>query len=126
MDSANKERYILIITNNFLFSYTYRFRFLLAPMWQKTKNVEAIVLGACVLHNILRTRFPTNVTNLADREHPTTHEVLPGTWRDDDCLVGLERLKGNNSTNYAKAVREYQRAYYTSPVGSVPWQDAMI
>ncbi|XP_041364049.1 putative nuclease HARBI1 [Gigantopelta aegis] len=36
----------------------YRFRFLLAPMAQRTENVETIVLAACVIHNIPRTRFP--------------------------------------------------------------------
>ena len=95
-------------------------------MAQKPENVEAIVLAACVLHNLLRTRFPTNTTNLADRENPVTHEVVPGSWRDDEALLGLGMLRGNNSTNYAKSVQEYQRAYYTSPVGSVPWQDDMI
>lgn len=95
-------------------------------MAQNTKNVEAIVLAACVIHNILRTRFPTGTTKLADREDPETHDVIPGTWRDDDCLTGMELLRGNHSTRTAKALRDYQRQYYTSEVGRVSWQDAMI
>ena len=97
-------------------------------MGQKTKNVEAIVLTACVLHNILRTRFPRAIINLEDREDPETHDIIPGAWRDDACLhmTGLEVLRGNTSMQAAKVVRDYQREYHSSEVGSVSWQDAMI
>ena len=95
-------------------------------MAQKTENVESIVLAACVLHNILRTRFRPTITNLADREDPETHNVIPGTWRDDERLTGLQALRGNNAAQTAKVVRDYQQAYYSSEAGSVAWQDSMI
>ena len=101
-------------------------RFLLAPMAQKAKNIKTIFLGACVIQNMMRTRFPRSSTKYADREHPETHEIIPGSWRDHECVTGLEALHGNNSTQADKAVRDYQRQYYTSQVGRVPWQDEMI
>jgi hypothetical protein len=52
--------------------------------------------------------------------------MIPGLWRDEQTLTGLEILHGNNSTKLAKQQREYLKCYYNSPVGRVAWQDKMI
>jgi hypothetical protein len=74
----------------------------------------------------MRIRYPRHHVNLLDREDPITHEVTLGPWRDDQQLVGLQNLHGNNVTKLAKKQREYLMNYYNSPVGRVEWQDRMI
>jgi hypothetical protein len=61
-----------------------------------------------------------------DCEDPDTHQVIPGTWREVDALVGLQAMMRNNATKAAKVQRDYLRQYYNSPAGSVPWQERMI
>lgn len=80
----------------------------------------------CVLHNVMRLRYPRAQNQLVDQEDTETGEVIPGAWRDEDTMVPLQVLRGNNVTNQAKAQREYLMKYYTSRVGRVAWQDRMI
>ena len=95
-------------------------------MQPEPARVEAIVLAACVLHNILRDRYPSDQNLQLDREDPQTHDVMDGPWRDDEPLVALENRGGNTSTNPGKVQRLYLKDYYNSPVGRVPWQDRMV
>ena len=95
-------------------------------MPQTPARVESIVNACCVLHNLMRIRYPTHQNQLLDREDPNTHQVTPGAWREDEDLTALEALHGNTSTKAAKTQRNYLRQYYNSPVGSVPWQNDMI
>lgn len=81
-------------------------------------------MAACVLHNILRSRRPQPTD--VDFEDPTTHEVSPGSWREDAPLGELPRHRAQRSADAAKAQRDYLRDYCTSPEGSVPWQDSKI
>jgi hypothetical protein len=74
----------------------------------------------------MRTRYPRHHAALLDREDPVTHELIPGSWRDDNNLTGIEVMRGNNMTTLAKRQRDYLRHYYNSPVGRVEWQDRMI
>jgi hypothetical protein len=103
-----------------------RFRVLLTTIQVTPERVQVIVLACCVLHNMLRTRAPNLTNNLVDREDPVTHAVIPGVWRNDEALLSLEVMKGNNATKAAKAQREYLLEYLNSPAGSVSWQDNMI
>ena len=89
-------------------------------------RVETIVLACCVLHNMLRTRYPTFTQGLLDNEHADTHAVTPGIWRDEAALRNLETMKGNNATKAGKAQRDYLCTYFNSHAGSVSWQDKMI
>ena len=97
-------------------------------MQQEPENVESVVMCCCVLHNLLRMRTPARAreATMIDREDPESHQVIPGEWRDHATMRALDALKGNNSTNKAKAQREYLKQYYNSDVGRVPWQDRMI
>lgn len=95
-------------------------------MYQQPENVTKIILGACTLHNILRTRCPENTNNMLDREDKN-HVLIPGAWRDQSAtLDGINALHGNNSTKQAKAQRDYLRKYFVSDAGTVPWQDTFI
>ena len=95
-------------------------------MHQKPRNVEKVVLAACTMHNILRSRYPHYTNYLLDREDVDTCELIPGAWRDEDTLGALDAIKGKNVTRAIKGQREYLRGYYNSPVGRVPWQDRMM
>lgn len=95
-------------------------------MPQRPETVERIVLACCVLHNMLRTLNPRLTNHLVDYEDPATHQVQPGTWRDDEALTALQAMRGNTAARAAKGQRVYMRTYYNSAAGSVPWQDRMI
>lgn len=104
----------------------FRFRCLLGYFQQQPDRVTSIVLACCVLHNLMCTRYPRHHANLLDCEDPETHDLLPGMWRNEQTLTGLDILHGNNTTKAAKKQREYLMHYYNSPVGRVEWQDRMI
>lgn len=102
----------------------YSFRCLLTTMQQHPKTVQSIVMACCILHNFLRQKYPNDEN--ADHEHPVTHAVVPGAWRQEQGLTNLQILQGNTSTKAGKSQREYLREYFMSDVGSVPWQESMI
>ena len=101
-----------------------RFRCLLTTMQQQPDNVATIVQACCVLHNLLRTRYPRMTNMLVDRE-TSAHQLVPGAWRDEAALVGLDHMGGNNASRQVRGQRDYLRQYYQGP-GKVPWQDYMI
>lgn len=103
-----------------------RFRVLLTTIHLEPDRVEDIVLACCVLHNLMRTKYPILTINLLDVEDPLTHQVTSGAWRSNTTLENLEVMKGNNMTKAAKAQRDYLRDYFQSPEGAVSWQDSMI
>ena len=87
------------------------------------ERVECVVMCACVLHNLLRIR--NRVAGEADEEHPETHEVIPGAWRQDQPLPGVvtRHVRG---TQAGKENRDHLRNFFVSDAGSVPWQLAQI
>jgi hypothetical protein len=106
--------------------FTSRFRCLATHMQQGPERCTTIVLAACVLHNLIRTKFPKLTNHLVDHEDPSTHEVIPGPWRDEVSLCCLNPMRGNNMTQTAKAQRQYLCEYFSSEAGSVTWQEDMI
>lgn len=103
-----------------------RFRIFLKPINLAPEKVELLVLCACTLHNMLRELHPLSVIHVADHEDPTTHAVIPGSWRSEITLQKLPIMRGNNSTKAAKAQRDYICDYVNSEAGSVYWQDKQI
>ncbi|MFV0264534.1 MAG: hypothetical protein ACK5JN_19255 [Kluyvera sp.] len=88
-------------------------------------QVEAVVMAACVLHNMLRVHNP--VRGEADTEDPVTHDVIMGNWRQDPLLSDIPNLPaGNRATGNTKVQRDCLRDYFISPHGSVPWQGSKI
>ena len=88
------------------------------------QRVELVVLAACSLHNLLVTDHPEQIRHSVDREHPTTHVVSNGEWRQGPVLTDLQVLRGNNASNRGKAYRNILKAYFLSDVGAVPWQES--
>ena len=102
-----------------------RFRVLHTTMCMRPERAECVVMAACILHNILRNRDPS--LQEADHEDTVTHEVIPGAWRvDANVGTNLPTLPGHTATSTAKAQRIILRDYFSSPAGSVPWQENMI
>ena len=99
---------------------------MLTTMRQKRNNVELIVMSCCVLHNLLQDRYPQLGMAAMDAEDPIDHQIIPGIWRNENMLVGLDAAPGNTSAKVAKVVRNYLKGYYSSPAGKVAWQDNMI
>lgn len=104
---------------------TNRFRVLHTPMCMKPDRAEAVVTASCVLHYILRDRSPPR--RKPDQEDSVSHEVIPGTWREDPPVgEPVPTLAGNTSTKSAKDQRNHLRDYFSSPEGSIPWQESRI
>jgi hypothetical protein len=84
-------------------------------------------MACCLLHNLLRTRYrATQPEGIFDREDPTTHEVIPGTWRQEEAhLIDVDSFPGRNPPSEAKAIREYL-VRWVNTVGQVEWQNDRI
>lgn len=103
-----------------------RFQCLLSTLKQDPCNVESIILSCVCLHNIMRIRYPGDQNNLLDREDEN-HQLVPGAWRDEAQLKDIEEvLDRNYPSKIAKQQRLYLKHYYSSPAGSVPWQERMV
>ena len=89
------------------------------------ERAELVVLAACALHNLLRTKMPSYTNSLLDTESEETHEVTPGVWRNDGEMQGLDPLAGNTSLFCAKRQREELCDYFNG-IGAVEWQDRMV
>ena len=88
-------------------------------------TAKKITKACIVLHNKLRDLRP-NLGNEVDVEQPDG-QIVPGAWRDAGVLQDVQAEgRGPRQTAAGKELRAYLKAYYNSPVGSVPWQEAAI
>ena len=55
-------------------------------MQQHPKRVEKIVLVACVLHNLIRARSPSTISQVVDVEDSVTRNVVPGKLARSCCM----------------------------------------
>jgi len=94
-------------------------------MQHHPEKINLITMCACVLHNLILTRYPLTTTDV-DHEDPATQALIPGAWREDRDMEGLMHLSGHNSQKEAKEQRDYLSHYYLSPAGAVPWQERMF
>lgn len=77
------------------------------------KNVDTLVMAACILHNFL----------LAPRENVQLLEEAEELGRH---MAPVRNMGGNRASREACAVREILATFFTSPEGSVSWQDRMV
>jgi len=103
----------------------HRFRCILTTMRQRPNAVTSIVLACVCLHNLMRIRYPTDQNRDLDH-YDQNQDVIPGAWRDNHPLLPLRPYHGARQSEIAKRQRDYICAYYNSPAGSVPWQNARI
>ncbi|KAA0183248.1 hypothetical protein HAZT_HAZT010340 [Hyalella azteca] len=78
----------------------HRFRCLLTTLQQSPKKVEALVLACCLLHNLMRTRYPMLIAEGLDREDPVTHHMQPGAWRQEEVTLRDVTTSGGTKTAY--------------------------
>ena len=94
-------------------------------MQQHPENINLITMCACVLHNLILSRYPLVMTDV-DHEDPVTHAPIAGSWREGRDMGGLMHLYGHHAQKEAKEQRDYLSHYYLSPAGAVPWQERMV
>ena len=103
-----------------------RFQCLLTTLRQNPSTVRTMVQACVCLHNLMRTRYPSIHNSALDRED-AEHNIVPGSWRGEQTLAELRQpARGRSATQAAQAQRNYIKAYYNSPAGSVPWQESKI
>ena len=109
-----------------------KFRVLRKPMALTPGRVKDIVLAICALHNfLLESKDRANYLHqgLIDTENEDTHEVTPGTWRDDGPTNSMFPLHTGIQRNYAisqKQVREEFTEYFMTAEGEVSWQYRLL
>ena len=103
-----------------------RWQILLRTMQQASDNVRLIVEACVCLHNLMRMRYSTLQNSVLDTEDEN-HQIIPGIWRDAGLMHALKKIKGATRANTSgKQQQEYLQHYFSSPAGSVPWQNNMI
>lgn len=93
-----------------------RFRVFLTTINVHPKTVEKLVFASCIIHNILREKWPQHYGM------PEEDASLPaGDWTRDP-LDGLEPRQRQTGPGPAKIVRDHLTEYYNKPENRLPWQ----
>lgn len=105
-------------TDVFFFFYRFLKAILLDP-----EAVSWITLAALSLHNYLRaqatdTYIPPALVDIEDDDH----HITPGSWRSDTTLQSVLAGRDRNATEQ----RDRLKDYFSSPAGSVSWQEQML
>lgn len=104
-----------------------RFRIFRRKISVKVENVDAIVLACCALHNYLRTKSNTYMTDSCiDTENTNDLTFRPGDWRAE-CfeLVSLAQRNEKQRNDEGNDVRNKFKAYFNGQ-GRVPFQEDML
>ncbi len=102
-----------------------RFQVLMSTMCHTPVTVRLITTTCCLLHNLMRTRYPRMQNALVDREDRHGN-VVPGAWRRGRHMMDCRVVQGPNRDNReGKKLRNLLR-HWVNSVGSVEWQNRMI
>lgn len=100
-----------------------RWRILARPIDCKPENVNHIVKASVVLHNYLKRT--DNVSTPASQ-----YSMSDQAWRAvvdaDTNVLPVGRLGSNMNSASAREIRENFANYFSSPQGSVPWQESLV
>ena len=107
----------------FVFFVCYRFRVLRTTIGITPDRTKRVILGCCALHNFMRKKYPQLSNAEVDQEFGLNRSLVPGSWRGQEGMMAMERLKGNHATNAGKSYRDYLKRYFLSDVGKVSWQE---
>ena len=103
-----------------------RFQVMRTTMEHHPQTVRLIVKTCIVLHNLMRTRYPTLQNRLLDRDLPDG-QVVPGSWRNGKNLDDTVNVQApNRDSKLGKMQRNLIKHWCNSSAGAVPWQDAMV
>lgn len=100
-----------------------RFRLLRRNIDLHPKKVTKIVLAICALHNFLTAE---NECNAMDFDNEIDGVVTPGNWRQSAHNFNAINPQIGGRNDNAINVRTKFMKYFSSPEGSVSWQDAAI
>ena len=96
------------------------------------KNIRKFVHAAVCLHNLIRIREEdqglkdTAPGVTVDRED-SQGNITPGEWRQRANLMPIDpRRQGTKDFKEAQRFRKRLQAYFNSPDGAVPWQEARV
>lgn len=104
-----------------------RFQILLTTMLHHPETVKQIVVACLLLHNLMRTRFPTLQNQQLDQPENASADFTPGAWRANFNMVDTVRVTGpNRATRQAKRQRNLLKHWVNSPAGAVSWQLNML
>ena len=108
----------------------HRFRILYNELLVGPEKAQCIIHTCIVLHNLLRTRYPTATLAAADVEQPDG-SYIRGEWRStvatDEDEPEPPGLGLKQTTKNAKALQSYLMDYFADPTrGAVSWQDNKI
>ena len=87
---------------------TNKFPVFITKIALEPEKVTKLVLAACALHNTLIT------SGTADHKKPDTHNITPGSWREDKVLEQAALPVGTNVTVREKSQQEYLVKYVNS------------
>lgn len=103
-----------------------RFQILLTTMQHHHETVRTIVEACCILHNLMRTRYPVLQNRLVDRAQPDGN-LQPGAWREGQNLEDTIVVQGpNTASRDGKRQRNLLKHWCNSPAGLVDWQERMV
>ena len=94
-----------------------KYRCLHTIMLQRPERVQKIVMACCCLHNFIRKSLPQHAGQAADLAGCSSNSSLTG--------MNLPNNR-NQGTSTSKDQRNALVKYFSSPEGSVPWQDDRI
>lgn len=64
-----------------------------------------------------------NYLSCQDTDDTDIQQIIPGQWRQDPQLCGIQTTSARNSSTNAKKQQEDLAKYFLSEKGSVPWQN---
>lgn len=104
-----------------------RFRIFRRKISVDIDNVDAIVLACCALHNYLRKKSNTYMTDsCVDVENTNDLTFRPGDWRKQNFeLVSLVQINEKQRNDEGNEVRNKFMAYFNGQ-GSVSFQEDML
>ena len=103
-----------------------KFRCLHYVLEQDVKNVQIIIHACCILHNIIRSRYPRmHIRNMIDRED-ANHNFIPGDWRRHANLDDMHRVLRSRKDNKEALAQQLLLKHYFNGIGSVHWQDRIF
>jgi len=91
----------------------------------ETQFVKQLVMCTVLLHNYLMTKKDLN-NIIPDRLEDG--RLVEGNWREaaENSFGSIVRQGSNNYSSNAGQTRDKFKDYFSSPEGSVPWQDERV
>ena len=103
-----------------------RFQVMRTTMEHHPDTVRLIVKTCMVLHNLMRSRYPSLQNQVLEHEL-ANEDMVPGAWRVGQNLVDTVEVQApNRDSKEGKKQRNLLKHWCNSPVGAVPWQERMV